>query len=114
MKRKPTLIFSEYPLPFEKPNKLQRIFGSPGQVNVYTGRITLVGDHHIEYDINSYRGCSGAVVFLLDVNQPQSVREGDYGKAIAIHAGTHPTLLNRNVGFKLREEQLRQSQQQYR
>lgn len=92
---------------------LQKIFGSPGNVNIYTGKITLVGDHYIEYDINAYRGCSGAVVFLLDANQPGSVREDDFGKAIAIYAGAYPTLVNKNFGFQLREEQLRQSQQQY-
>ena len=117
MRSKPTLITArhstEHPLVNVSDDDLRRIFGSPGNVNIYTGKITLVGDHHIEYDINSYTGCSGAVVFLLDVNQPRSVREDDYGKAIAIHAGAHPTLVNRNLGFKLREEQLRQSQQQY-
>ena len=66
-----------------------------------------MADHHIKYDINSFAGCSGAVVFLLDVNQPGSVREDDHGKAIAIHAGAHPTLVNRNLGLKLKENMLR-------
>ena len=111
MKRKPTLISArhsaEHPLLNVTDDDLRTIFGNPGNVNIYTGKITLVADHHVEYDINSFTGCAGAIVFLLDENQPGSVREDDYGKAIAIHAGAHPTLVNRNLGFRLREEQLR-------
>jgi hypothetical protein len=51
-------------------------------VNVYTGKITDVGDHHIEYNIN-YCSC----VFALQGSTC------DYGKAITVHAGAHPTLL---------------------
>ena len=82
------------------------VFGSPGNVNVLYWVITLAGDRHIEYDINSFTGCAVAIVFLLDENQPGSVQEGDYGKAIAVHGGAHPTLTNRNLGFQLREEHL--------
>jgi hypothetical protein len=110
MKRKPTLLTArhsvEQPLPNVSDEDLLSVFGSPGNVNIYTGKITLAGDGHIEYDINSFTGCSGAIVFLLDQNQPGSVQECDHGKAIAVHGGAHPTLTNRNLGFKLREEHL--------
>eukprot|EP00978_Attheya_sp_CCMP212_P035755 scaffold157508_cov60-Attheya_sp.AAC.7 len=110
MKRKPTLLTASHsaedPLPNVSDDDLVSVFGRPGNVNIYTGKITLAGDRHIEYDINSFTGCSGAIVFLLDENQPGSVLEGDHGKAVAVHGGAHPTLTNRNLGFKLRVEHL--------
>lgn len=54
--------------------------------------------------MNSFTSCSGAIVFLLDEGQPEGVMAKDHGKAIAIHAGGHPTLSNRNVAFKLTED----------
>lgn len=71
------------------------------ETKVYGGRITFVGENHIEYDINTFEGCSGAIVFLLDENQHESVAPEDYGKAIALHTGTHPLLSDRNFAFKL-------------
>jgi hypothetical protein len=61
-----------------------------------------VGEHHIEYDVNSFKGCSGAIVFLLDTDQPNDsgVTVKDYGTAIAVHAGGHPYKV-KNIGFKL-------------
>ena len=80
---------------------LRKIYGEPDKVNIYTGKITHVGQHHIEYDINTFTGCSGAIVFLLDRNQPDSVQQCDYGKAIAVHGGAHPFINARNLGFIL-------------
>jgi hypothetical protein len=79
---------------------LDDIYGlSTGRlVNVYTGEINRVGSSHIEYNNNSFEGCSGAIVFLLDKNQPASVKESDYGCAIAVHAGAHP-FYERNLAF---------------
>ena len=74
-------------------------YGQPGHVNIYTGEIKYVGPKHIEYSINSFTGCSGAVVFLLDQNQPDSVDQTDWGKAIAVHSGAHPLMDDRNYGF---------------
>jgi hypothetical protein len=82
--------------------QIKAIYGEPGVVNVYTGKITFVGDNHIEYDINTFTGCSGSVVFLLDMDQPSPVEPNDHGCAIAIHAGAHPSLRNRNYGFIIR------------
>ena len=86
--------------------QLKAIYGKPGQVNIYTGEILYVGKDFIEYNINSFTGCSGAVVFLLDVNQPDSVDQSDYGKAIAIHSGAHPVIGDRNVGFLINSHPL--------
>lgn len=83
--------------------ELERIYGLPDVVNIYTGEITFVGDDHIEYDINTFTSCSGATVFLLDEGQPPSVQSCDFGKAVAVHAGAHPFLATRNLGFKIRK-----------
>jgi hypothetical protein len=80
---------------------LKRVFGDPNNVNIYTGKILLVGDSHVEHDINTFTGCSGAIVFLLDIEQPSSVTPRDFGTAIAVHAGSHPTLRTRNLAFKI-------------
>eukprot|EP00978_Attheya_sp_CCMP212_P008041 scaffold18738_cov57-Attheya_sp.AAC.1 len=86
---------------FDENLKMEDIYGTPGQVNIYTGKITYVSDYHIEYDINTFSGCSGAVVFLLDQNQPEGVHQCDWGKAIVIHSSGHPSRFNRNYGFLL-------------
>jgi hypothetical protein len=56
-------------------------------------------DEVFSHSINTYEGCSGAVIFLLDKNQPpESVVEGDYGKAIGIHAaGYAPNNLGMSI-----------------
>ena len=73
-------------------DELDLIFGKPGGISLYTGVITVVGEDHIEYTINTFKGCSGAIVFLLD---------GPHrGKAIAIHVG-HIVGLDKNIGVKL-------------
>jgi hypothetical protein len=85
--RKPSLETARHskghPLVGVSEQQLETIFGPPNGVNIYTGEITFVGETHIEYDINSFKGC-GAVVFLLDKNQPTSVRPLDYGTAVAV------------------------------
>lgn len=70
-------------------------------MNILTGKVTAVDENMIVYDMNSYGGCSGAIIFLLDKDQPESVRPEDTGKAIAIHTGSHPDeRINRNMAFK--------------
>jgi hypothetical protein len=67
-----------------------RIYGEKDKVNVYTGEITRVcaGGDCFEHNVNTFRGCSGAIVFLLDQNQDGfGILEEDYGKAIAVHVG---------------------------
>jgi hypothetical protein len=83
------------------PVDLERYYGTDLESNIQTGTILAVsGDgSFFTHDINTYKGCSGAVVFLLDKNQPDSVHELNYGKAIAVHSGTvaHST----NVAFTI-------------
>jgi hypothetical protein len=79
---------------------LHAIFGFADIVNIYTGSITEVNDSRILHDINTYQSFSGAVIFLLDQGQPPEVNVGDYGKAIAIHAGFH-RCVGANIGFKI-------------
>eukprot|EP01006_Ploeotia_vitrea_P033234 TRINITY_DN65358_c1_g1_i2.p1 TRINITY_DN65358_c1_g1~~TRINITY_DN65358_c1_g1_i2.p1 ORF type:complete len:330 (-),score=5.67 TRINITY_DN65358_c1_g1_i2:142-1032(-) len=52
-------------------------YGKERQPCLYTGTISRVTDTVIEYDINSFKGCSGAIVFYL---------EGPHqGEAVAVH-----------------------------
>jgi hypothetical protein len=84
------------------PEQVSRIYGGPNQITILTGEITTVGADYIAYDINSYGGCLGAVIFLLDRDQPESVIPEDYGKALAVHSGPHPHMAAaRNIGFLL-------------
>jgi hypothetical protein len=77
------------------------VYGSKNHVNILTGTITRVGPDRISYDINTYGGCSGAVVFLLDKEQPGSVTTEDYGRAIAVHSGPCPDQTPGNLAFLL-------------
>ena len=71
-----------------------KVCGEEKDIMIYTGTILEVGEAHIEYDINTYQGCSGAAVIVVDQTH------ADFGKAIAVHAGYKRTL-NANIGFKL-------------
>ena len=79
--------------------ELEHIYGKANQINILTGSITHVGPGRISYDINTFGGCSGTVVFLLDKGQPDSVQKQDWGKAIAVHSGPHP--ISGNMAFLL-------------
>ena len=70
-----------------------RLFGKDYSVSIYTGEITgISADGRVfRHDINTFRGCSGAIVFLLDKNQHGLVEEQYFGKAIGVHAGAHKT-----------------------
>eukprot|EP00978_Attheya_sp_CCMP212_P036475 scaffold165648_cov53-Attheya_sp.AAC.2 len=71
-------------------DELRQIFGRVGRVNICTGQIMNVSPDKkaFSHNINTFRGCSGAVIFLLDVDQEGcGVIESDYGKAIAVHVG---------------------------
>jgi len=60
------------------------ILGSTADVMIFTGEKLYVGDRHVEYNLNSFSGCSGAPVFLLDKQSPE------YGNVLAVHAGHKP------------------------
>eukprot|EP01006_Ploeotia_vitrea_P036273 TRINITY_DN66002_c5_g1_i1.p1 TRINITY_DN66002_c5_g1~~TRINITY_DN66002_c5_g1_i1.p1 ORF type:complete len:325 (-),score=23.73 TRINITY_DN66002_c5_g1_i1:322-1152(-) len=66
------------------PRPVEHLYGDTHQTAVLTGKITHVSPKTIEYNINAYKGCSGAVVFYL---------EDEYGslttnaEAVGVHAG---------------------------
>ena len=71
-------------------DELRDIYGRENRVNIYTGQITHVSPNGnaFEHNINTFAGCSGAVVFLLNQDQDRNgVIGADHGKAIGIHAG---------------------------
>jgi hypothetical protein len=77
--------------------------GPANRVNVYTGKITAVGDDYIAYNINTFKGFFlGALVFLTDgAEQSASVAPEDLGKVvIAVHAG-YSYGATSNVGFMI-------------
>jgi hypothetical protein len=85
-------------------DSIQRIFGRVNQVNIYTGEITRVceGGTCFEHNVNTFAGCSGAIVFLLDRDQEAfGVVEDDYGKAIAVHVGGDDVGTVRNFAFTI-------------
>jgi hypothetical protein len=67
---------------------LREKYGHENRVNIYTGNITHVSPDGkaFEHNINTFAGCSGAVVFLLAQDE-NGVISADHGKAIGIHAG---------------------------
>lgn len=79
-----------------------RIFGPKGSVNIYTGQITGVSDDRKAFchDINTFKGCSGAIVFLLDRDQDAAVPRRLYGHAIGVHAGAVDEISTTSVARK--------------
>eukprot|EP00797_Seminavis_robusta_P013133 Sro2021_g311420.1 n/a (189) ;mRNA; r:5019-5585 len=67
---------------------IMELFGDDYSTSIYTGQITSLSDDRkvFGHDINSYKGCSGAIIFLLDKNQAELIKN-DVGKAIGIHVG---------------------------
>ena len=76
------LITPETTKSFPGSADLKSVYGTEGGLKVFTGSITSVGEDYIEYDVNTSLGFSGSIVFLLDTNQPQSVKPSDYGAAM--------------------------------
>jgi hypothetical protein len=73
-------------LPLEEEAKY---YGPPDVPVIQTGVITglFANGAVFSHTINTYEGCSGAVIFLLDKAQPpESVQAEDIGKAIGVHA----------------------------
>jgi hypothetical protein len=79
---------------------LREVYGDPFDVNIYIGEITHVGNKYFEHNINTFPGCSGAIVFLVDRNQSALVQQRDLRKAIGVHAGFKPQLQT-NIAFNL-------------
>ena len=77
----------------------EKKFYGPARVPVIlTGEVKAVyGDRRqvFAHNINTYAGCSGAIIFLLDKDQPpESVQDIDWGLAIGVQAAgyTHHNL----------------------
>lgn len=70
---------------------LQAIYGPPQMPCIYTGKVTEISANGKTFchDINTFAGCSGAVVFLLDKQPDDFVFNTDEvrGKAVGIHVG---------------------------
>ena len=81
-----------------------QVFGRDHSVSIYTGVITHLSSEGktFGHDINTYKGCSGAIVFLLDKNQDGLIADDDAGKAIAIHVGCGPRSTKTNIAFTVR------------
>jgi hypothetical protein len=43
---------------------VQQIVGSIHECVIFTGQITHVGEYHVEHDMNSFSGCSGAAIIF--------------------------------------------------
>ena len=68
---------------------LETIYGPVRQACIYTGNVTEMSANGktFGHNINTFEGCSGAIVFLLDLNQPHDVDEALYGLAVGVHSG---------------------------
>ena len=63
------------------------------------GEITEVGEKYFMHDINTYSGCSGAAIFLLDTkDHPEQLT------VIGVHAGYSPKS-DQNFGFNNKLEE---------
>lgn len=75
---------------------LTHVYGQPDEVSIYTGMITAAGEKFFTHDVNSYRGCSGALIFLLDGQTA--------GMCVGVHIGSpadiEPAV---NLAIKIRE-----------
>ena len=72
---------------------LLRLFGKKDSVCVLTGEITNLHNNSartFEHSINTYRGCSGSIIFLLDNGQPTEDIASHQGKGIGVHVGGKP------------------------
>lgn len=82
---------------------LTKIYGKKNLVCVYTGEITESSSNGLAFhhSINTFCGCSGAIVFLLDKNQSDEEAKQHAGKAIGVHVGGAPEGHPTNVAFKI-------------
>lgn len=76
-------------------------YGPRQQACIYTGEVTEISANGktFGHDINTFEGCSGAVIFLLDEGQPDDLDSDLYGLAVGIHSGGLD--ISNNFAFKL-------------
>lgn len=84
-----------------KSTDMKRVYGENNQACIYTGKVTEISSNGktFGHDINTFEGCSGAVVFLLDLEQKDNMDPAIYGMAVGIHTGGLDT--GTNIAFKL-------------
>ena len=80
---------------------MEQFYGTVGQPCIYTGTVTEISANGktFGHNINTYTGCSGAIVFLLDKDQPDNFDDSLHGLAVGIHTGGMDD--NNNLGFIL-------------
>jgi hypothetical protein len=69
-------------------------YGSINQPCIYTVKVTEISENGKTFchDINTFEGCSGAIVFLLDKDQPSDMGNTLAGMAVGIHSMAGSTL----------------------
>ena len=75
------------------------VYGQTFQVCIYTGEVTKVSSNGKTFchDINTFKGTSGAIIFLLDQNQLDDVDEEFHGMAVGVNVGGLDS--DNNLGF---------------
>jgi hypothetical protein len=78
---------------------LVQVYGQKFQVCIYTGQVTEISANGWTFchNINTFKGCSGAIIFLLDRNQSDDVAAEFYGRAVGINVGGLD--VDNNLGF---------------
>jgi hypothetical protein len=68
---------------------LEDFYGQKLQACIYTGEVTEISAKAQTFchNINTFEGCSGAVVFLLDRNQQVELEDTFHGMAVGVHVG---------------------------
>lgn len=76
-------------------------YGSIHQACIYTGKVTEISENGKTFchNINTFEGCSGAIIFLLDKDQPEDMDNTLVGMAVGIHSGGLD--ISNNLAFKL-------------
>jgi hypothetical protein len=78
---------------------LVQVYGEKFQVCIYAGKVTEISANGRTFchNINTFKGCSGAIIFLLDRNQPDDVEDTFHGRAVGINVGGLD--VDNNLGF---------------
>jgi hypothetical protein len=78
---------------------LVQLYGQKFQVCIYTGQVTKISANGRTFchNINTFNGCSGAIIFLLDRNQPDDITAEFHGMAVGINVGGLDK--ESNIGF---------------
>jgi hypothetical protein len=83
---------------------LVQVYGQKFQVCIYTGQVTEISANGRTFchNINTFKGCSGAIIFLLDRNQSDDVAAEFHGRAVGINAGGLD--VDNNLGFLINND----------